>query len=128
MNLNLIHPEMNICSYGDCTTAFCVIVIGGDIYCKRHAIDALCGVELAALRARVGELEQERDELNKIIPFVLRHYDDIDDEFTESFYVNADYKIVDPSKTDEWKYLLTLKQIANRRLEKLSAALAKGAK
>ena len=63
MNLNLIHPEMNICSYEDCTTAFCVIVIGGDIYCKRHAIDALCGVELAALRARVWELELERDEL-----------------------------------------------------------------
>lgn len=74
------------------------------------------------------KVREQRDALKKLIPFVLRHYDDTDDEFTESFHVDENYKIVDPSKTDEWKAVLTLKQIAKRRLEKFAAALAKGDK
>ena len=56
--LDLINPEMNICELGDCTTAFCTIVIDNSIYCKRHALSILAGSKIAALEA-------ERDEWKK---------------------------------------------------------------
>ena len=123
MNLNLIHPEMNICSYGDCTTAFCVIVIGGDIYCKRHAIDALCGVELAALRARVGELEQERDELRDALKSRLQKIlsDDRINYPPASVMINAPLALIQVN-------LDTEKEILEWAISLLDAALAKGAK
>lgn len=82
--------------------------------------DCNCGLFIA--RAELDALKHNCAKLAQAAREVLEHYDVTDDEFSDSFYVDRQYRIlnIDPD-TEEWYALLTKKQIVKRKFTALLA-------